>query len=773
MDAWNKLVRPVTAAVVLILLVSLFWPGAAAFAHSNHDHKMYVAPFGVDQGSCDSFKQPCRTIMYAINKATGQGSEVRVAAGDYFFNPREVVLLIGRQVPVRGGFSARDGFTQQNLLLNPTYISGIDARYRDQLLAHGFLRVEDRTGRVDPDELTPGNSTDMFGFEANGIIHGRVNCTNGSALINGVSYQCSNLDFMSRIPLAEFTTQGGTNAATDGSNLWGHVDLNNGREYALIGVNNGTGVVDVTDPINPVIVGTVPGNDSIWREVKVYQYFDARADRWKAYAYISTEDSTQGLQIIDLNNLPNSVALATTYTADFGSSHTVYIKDVDYSTNTALPGTTPVLYMNGTAKNGSRLNRGAFRGFNINNPLAPVLMAEQPQNAGYTHDSTSLRIDDSRTADCQPGHNPCDLFIDYNETTVDIWDVTDIEQPYRISSTPYPGSGYTHSGWWTEDKMYVFIQDEFDEMDYGHNSRLRTLDISDLQNPQVTNVWDGPTKAIDHNGYTIGDTYYMSNYRRGVTLLDITDPNNPAEAAFFDTFPSSNSANFNGAWGVYPFLPSGNILVSDIEAGLWILRESGNSTVNQAITGMQVANDGPTELGQTTTFTATLGTGTDVSYTWSYGDGATDTSSVGEMVHQYASAGTYTVMVTATNTVNSVTKQMSVEVFEAPEAITGLQASSDGPTALGNATTLAATVATGNNITYSWDFGDGSAAAAGAQVAHTYAQAGTYTATVTASNDLGDVTASVEVEVLAEPAWRTFLPFISWLAPSLHTLVGR
>jgi len=130
-----------------------------------------------------------------------------------------------------------------------------------------------------------------------------------------------------------------------------------------------------------------------------------------------------------------------------------------------------------------------------------------------------------------------------------------------------------HSGWGTEDKQHIFLHDEFDEKDGGLNSTVRIFSITDLNNPTQVGQWTGPTRAIDHNGFVRGNRYYMSNYERGLTVLDITDPANPIDAGFFDTYTPSNNAGFNGAWGTYPFLPSGNILVSDIGSGLYILKD--------------------------------------------------------------------------------------------------------------------------------------------------------------------------------------------------------
>jgi PKD repeat protein len=75
-----------------------------------------------------------------------------------------------------------------------------------------------------------------------------------------------------------------------------------------------------------------------------------------------------------------------------------------------------------------------------------------------------------------------------------------------------------------------------------------------------------------------------------------------------------------------------------------------------------------------------------------------------------------------------------------------LTASSDGPTSIGDVTNFTATISAGDNVTYAWDFGDG-ATGSGANAAHTYQSAGSYTAVVTATNGSGSATASTDVTV--------------------------
>ena len=265
--------------------------------------------------------------------------------------------------------------------------------------------------------------------------------------------------------------------------------------------------------------------------------------------------------------MPQSISLANTY-SNFLQAHNVYLGHVDYTTGVTLTGSTPYAYIAGANR-----SSGAVRMLDLSNPTVPVATSGSPfPGFQYSHDITSFVITDSRTTDCD-NHNPCEILIDFNESTVDIWDVTDKADPFRISSTSYPNARYTHSGWWTADKRYIFIQDEFDELRLGLNTTLRTMDLDDLTKPVISQVWTGSTGAIDHNGFTKGDRYYMSNYQRGLTILDITDPNDSQEIGYFDTYPAADASAFNGAWGVYPYLPSGTILISDIEGGLFLVKE--------------------------------------------------------------------------------------------------------------------------------------------------------------------------------------------------------
>lgn len=550
----------------MLLAASALLP-ALALAHSGGHPIRYVATDGVDRGDCASPKTPCQSIAFAAQQS-GKGDSIRVAAGDYLVGDNDVFFLLSDMIPVRGGYSRADGFQVQNAKQQVTTIIGLPAEYRARLTEHGFRLLQDAKGKAVA--LSIATQKQLALYQSNTQkTEGAADCVDGMA----ANYECQNVDLLFHIPLNEFSSRPGS-----ANDIWGFQDLNNHREYILIGLQNGTAVVDVTEPTAAREIGTVSGMSSTWRDIKVYQYFDAAAARYRAYAYVTTEAS-QGLQVLDLNELPTRVTLANTVT-DFTNAHNVYLANTDYSTGVSLPGVEPYLVISGATDR----NEGAWRLLGLGTPATPTVLTASPAGTGYIHDASSVVIEDERTADCANNHNPCEVLIDFNERTVDLWDVTDKAAPAKLSSTPYPNASYTHSGWWSPDKRFVFIHDELDEMNVGLNTTVRTLNIDSLISPQLVGTHTGPTRAIDHNGFTRGNRHYVSNYRRGLVVLDASEPANLGEVGFFDTFaaPSDNSAQFNGAWGTYPFLPSGIIAVSDIEYGLFLLKDNTDSVSSSA-----------------------------------------------------------------------------------------------------------------------------------------------------------------------------------------------
>ena len=535
--------RPLFLLILLPLVATL---------QASHDESLgarFVDPQGADTSNCLDHHAPCRSLAYALSQAL-PGNTVRVGAGAYDLRLVDPESFLWGPIKARGGFGEATDWEVSDPAANPTIVSGLDERYRAVLAARGF-RLVHKAGEG------PGSSEPLQAAQLAAQA-----CTNGFA----AQFPCANVDYLAQIPLAQFSSR-----PTSAANVWGFVDRNDNREYAVVGLSNATAVIDVTDPVNPREVGSIPGNASIWREVKILQRFDTQSNRYRAYAYISTEAPGSGLQVIDLSGLPNSVALAGTLN-DTATQHTLYVSNIDYSSNTALPGAEPFLYVAG-----SNLGNGRWRSYSLVNPAVPAFAGEAPAGTGYMHDSTGLRISDSRVAQCAPGHDPCELLIDFNENAVEIWDVTSKSTPLRLSATPFASFRYVHSGWPSSDQRFVVVHDELDEIRGSvAQTNIYTLDLTDLRAPVLNVSWVGPNNSTDHNGYTKGNRYYVSHYRRGLVVFDATDPRRLREIGSFDTFlmSASNTAGTDGAWGVYPFLPSGTVLISDIDNGLFLLKDN-------------------------------------------------------------------------------------------------------------------------------------------------------------------------------------------------------
>lgn len=552
------MIKHIFTLPLMALLFSVF--SQYVFAHSEHDKARFVSPVGNDEGKCDNVLRPCKSIAYAVQQAN-KGDKVLVASGEYAINSSEELFYLKSEiVPVLGGYNRFDHFQSQSPDSNLTTLLGVPSELVDSLRMKGFSVIADGKAQMRDKNLQKKLSA------YNLLSQKQTN----QACVNNLAgaFECNNIDLLAHIPLGEFSS-----SPRAGNDIWGHVDLNNGDEYAIIGLDNGVAVVNVTEPTNPIEVGTIRGKTNIWRDIKVYQYFDKTLNLWRAYAYATIDGSVDYVTVIDLNHLPNSISLVQKNKA-VTKAHNVYISNVDHTLNIALSGMTPTLQITG-----ANTFSGAFHSYSLADPENISLLTTQSAGSGYTHDGASLLITDERAStDCQSTTDTCSVFIDFNEQDMKLWDISDASTSKLLGAAEYSdvskANMYVHSGWGSEDKQYVFLHDEFDEYKGGLNSTVRIFSISDLKNPIQVGQWTGSTRAIDHNGFVRGNRYYMSNYERGLTVLDISNPAMPTEIGFFDTFTPSNSASFNGAWGAYPFLPSGNILVSDINSGLYVLKDN-------------------------------------------------------------------------------------------------------------------------------------------------------------------------------------------------------
>jgi hypothetical protein len=147
--------------------------------------------------------------------------------------------------------------------------------------------------------------------------------------------------------------------------------------------------------------------------------------------------------------------------------------------------------------------------------------------------------------------------------------------------------------------------------------------------------------------------------------------------------------------------------------------------------------------------------GDQVSYNWNFGDGPTTGAGI-TVIHTYSIVGSSTT-ITAANSMSAVSATSQVTITDIP--LSGLSATNNGPTAIGGVITLTATVSAGSNVTYTWNFGDGSSLAIGQVVTHTYPFSimSRFTATVTAVNSVSSQSVSTTVVIIPK---RVYLPLV-------------
>ncbi|MBP9152501.1 MAG: choice-of-anchor B family protein [Flavobacteriales bacterium] len=331
--------------------------------------------------------------------------------------------------------------------------------------------------------------------------------------------------------------------------IWGYAK--NGKEYAIIGSTAGTHIFDVTNPATSHQVALVPG--AVTGSQVVHRDFHDYDD----YLYMVCDEGPSTLQIIDLRFLPDSAPVVYDSDALFNRCHNIFI-----DTSSAR------MYMCG----GSKL----FAVYSLADPTAPTLLLDCPNDVpfwssiGYVHD-VYVRND---TAYCNAGWNG--LFV---------VDFSNIAEPQMIGSLDtYVQSGYNHSGWLMPDAPFYALADETHGMD------IKIVDVSDMNNLEVTDTIGSNvnTNSIPHNLIYNNGFLYVSYYFDGVYMFDCSNPAHPTLAGFYDTSTELHQHGwYRGCWGVYPFLPSGNILASDMQTGLWVFK---NNLVASIIEGGEEAS---------------------------------------------------------------------------------------------------------------------------------------------------------------------------------------
>ena len=335
--------------------------------------------------------------------------------------------------------------------------------------------------------------------------------------------------------------------------IWG-VQIN-GVDIAIIGSTAGTHFFNVTDPLTAsqvdFVAGAYTGSDVVHRD-----YHD-----YNGYLYVvCDEGNSSTLQIIDMNNLPNSVSVVYDSNILFTKSHNIFI-------DTA----TAKLYVCAVKHTNPNNFSSAMEVYSLSNPLNPTLLYTY-MDVGHVHDAyvrndtaylncggDGFRIVDFHYLDLPGGIAPTEL----------------------ASLTSYPDAGYNHSGWLNHDRTVYVMLDE------NHGYDIKLLDVSDFNNITILSTFNSgvDTNSMAHNAIIKDDWLFVSYYHDGLRIFNITDPTNPFEVLYYDTYLPNNHSSYKGAWGVYPFWNTNNfafssILVSDMQTGLYVFSGSFPLAVN-------------------------------------------------------------------------------------------------------------------------------------------------------------------------------------------------
>jgi choice-of-anchor B domain-containing protein len=306
------------------------------------------------------------------------------------------------------------------------------------------------------------------------------------------------------------------------NDVWGY-QAPDGREYACVGTSSGVMIANCTDPLDAYEVGFFPGAFCTWRDLKTFN----------EYLYV-VNDCSGGVDVLDMSDPENPVQVNT-----FGAEY------MNHAHNVAIDTDAGILYAAGT-QNGMHV-------FDLNvDPVSPPRIDRW--GGPYVHD-VSVQDDVAHAA------------LIYNGQ----YRVLDVSNPSNVSTmTNVPsGANFTHATWPNADNTVVVAADE--------KSALRHLtffDTTNVLNPLVASRYTENSLSIPHNPFIKDDVCHVSWYTEGYIALDISDPYNPVKLGRFDTQPGTPAggiSGFDGAWGCYPFSPSGAIYISDRQRGLFVV----------------------------------------------------------------------------------------------------------------------------------------------------------------------------------------------------------
>ena len=318
---------------------------------------------------------------------------------------------------------------------------------------------------------------------------------------------------------------------TGGSDVWGYT-APDGEEYALMGVMDGIAIVRVSDmEVIDIVPGPTEGFYYYNRDIKTYSHY--------AYAVAQLTGTNQGLMIIDLSPLPDSVRFVGSYIN--GSDTLSHNLSIDTATGYAY-----IVKQGGTG----------FRVVNLADPENPedVITVSVPSSVNDVY-----------------ARNDTVYVGEYFSGSFSIFDLSDKENPQLLARVDVPNPGLVHNIWPTDDGTHIMTTEE------TAGKTVKMWNIEDMENIELVGEYLG-VNSLAHNTHIMGDFAYISHFTAGVTVVDISDPTNLIEVAQYDTYPLNDNPNYRGCWGAYPFTQNGMVFASDMEGYLTVLQFTETNT---------------------------------------------------------------------------------------------------------------------------------------------------------------------------------------------------
>lgn len=331
------------------------------------------------------------------------------------------------------------------------------------------------------------------------------------------------------------------------NDCWGYT-TEDGHEIAIIGLIEQIRFIDITNPASPQSIlhytvknaGTNVTNKSLWRDFKSYGN----------YVYAVADEGAQGLLVFDMSNAPDTITVASQTNAFFNQAHNLFIDEPNGR-----------LYLAGTDNqaNGIKI-------YDLNtDPLYPPQLGSfslSGLGGGYVHD---IHVRDNIGYASHGSLHKLNIYDFSNLPTITVIGTI----------ANYPEEGYNHSSWLDESGTYLVMCDE------TIGSDVKLIDVTDpddISGDDINTFYSEllgagvPGQSVAHNAFILGDLAYVAYYEDGVQVFNISDPDNITSYAYYDTYPGNVQYNgFDGCWGVYPFFPSGTLIGSDQNYGLYVM----------------------------------------------------------------------------------------------------------------------------------------------------------------------------------------------------------